>query len=122
MKDKIEYGVDHFGNLPKDIHEQQIPLCSICKRNFLFLQDDYRNNPLDDIISRCMECYGDKFGLPHLLAKLTEMENEIFPFTPYHKKLLWEYPVDDPIIINLFKLIGMDITMFNKRTQEVGDQ
>ena len=69
-----------------------------------------------------MECYGDKFGIPHLIAKLKEMENEIFPFTPFTKNKLWEYSVDDPIIINLFKTIGIDITMFNKRTQEVGDQ
>ncbi len=117
MKDKIEYGVDHFGNHPKDIHEDQIPLCSICKRNFFFLQDDYRDNPLDDIISRCMECYGQHFGLDHLLLYLKEMGNRLYEGTPIPLKYLWEYPVDNPIVIGHFANIGIDITEHKCRTE-----
>ena len=119
-QDKIEYGVGHNGKALKEIKEDTVPLCTICKRNFLFLQDDFKEgylSALDEAVSRCMECYGQHFGLDHLLLYLKEMGNRLYEGTPIPLKYLWEYPVDNPTVIDQFANLGIDITKLKCREE-----
>ena len=108
QQDKISWDVNNMGYGVKSsknnsIIEVEIPLCTICKQKFYFLQDDAIINRVDDVISRCMNCYGDRFGVQHLTVYLRELGNQTWKNykidTGIQLKLLWEYPANDPIIV-----------------------
>ena len=67
--------------------------CSICGRGFMYLQDDY---PPSLHISRCMECYGQRFGLEHLATYLRELGDH--PHIDIPLEFFWEHPISDPIV------------------------
>tara|TARA_B100000470_G_scaffold219616_1_gene206756 strand:+ start:1630 stop:2061 length:432 start_codon:yes stop_codon:yes gene_type:complete len=106
-QDKINYGVNNMGYGVKScknntITEIEIPQCSICKQYFYFLQDDAIVNTADDVISRCMTCYGDKYGIQHLMLMLKDIGGDTLKNrttdTGIPLVLLWEYPKGDVML------------------------
>ena len=61
------------------------------ERSFIYLQDDY---PPSLNISRCMECYGQRFGLEHLQTYLRELGDH--PVLKIPLQFFWETPTSNP--------------------------
>ncbi len=95
-EDHVVWGTENFmGKSMADepFHFVEPMKCSICDRSFIYLQDDY---PPSLEISRCMECYGQRFGLEHLSVYLKELGNHHQVGIPL--AFFWEHPTSDPIV------------------------
>jgi hypothetical protein len=90
----VVWGTENFmgKSMANDpIHELNPMHCSVCERSFIYLQDDY---PPSLNISRCMECYGQRFGLEHLQTYLRELGDH--PVLKIPLQFFWETPTSNP--------------------------
>ena len=94
-EDHVVWGTESFmgkSMADESFHHLNPMKCSVCGRGFIYLQDDY---PPSLHISRCMECYGQRFGLEHLATYLRELGDH--PVLDIPLEFFWEHPISDPI-------------------------